>query len=97
MALPRIVLITGCSSGIGLVTAIFLAKNEERKYKVYATMKDLSKKDELENEAGYLLGSTLFIKELDVTSTEQINTVVGEIVKVESRIDILGKCASLLQ
>ena len=45
---PRIVLITGCSSGIGLSTAVLLAKDPEKRFKVYATMRNLDKKSTLE-------------------------------------------------
>ena len=91
MAVPQVVLLTGCSTGIGLETALLLAKDEEKKYKVYATMRDLSKKDKLEKEAGCLLNSTLFVKKLDVTSNEQIDSVVDEIICEETKIDILGR------
>ena len=39
MASGRIVLISGCSSGIGLYTAVLLAKDPEKRFKVYATMR----------------------------------------------------------
>ena len=35
----QIVLISGCSSGIGLATAVHLAKDAEKRFKVYATMR----------------------------------------------------------
>ena len=95
--MPQIVLVTGCSTGIGLTTAILLAKNGDRKYKVYATVKDLARKDTLEKEAGSLLDSTIFIKELDVTSNEQISSVVDEIIKAETKIDILSMHTDILR
>ena len=35
----QIVIISGCSSGIGLATAVFLAGDAEKRFKVYATMR----------------------------------------------------------
>ena len=54
----RVVLITGCSTGIGLSTAVILAEDVKR-FKVYATMRNLEKKSELENAAGKHLGESL--------------------------------------
>lgn len=47
---PQIVLISGCSSGIGLAIAVLLAKDAEKRFKVYATMRNLAKKGKLEEE-----------------------------------------------
>jgi len=44
----QIVLISGCSSGIGLAAAVFLAKDADKRFKVYATMRNLAKKRQLE-------------------------------------------------
>ena len=55
----EIVLISGCSSGIGLATAELLAKDAEdaeKRFKVYATMKNLAKKGQLEEEGKEYLG-----------------------------------------
>ena len=66
MASPSIVLISGCLSGIGLHTAVLLAKDLEKRFKVYATMRNLDKKKALEDEANEALGKTLIVKRMDV-------------------------------
>ena len=87
---PRVVLITGCSTGIGLSTAATLAEDAKR-FKVYATMRNLEKKSALENTAERYLGESLIIKALDVCNEEEVNTLVKEIEGVEGRIDVLGE------
>ena len=91
MASPRIVLITGCSTGIGLHTALLLAKDPEKRFKVYATMRNLEKKTALEDEGKETLGETLIIKRMDVSSDESAKSVVEEITAKEGKIDVLGK------
>jgi len=44
MSTPKVILITGTSSDLGLATAVLFA---EKGYKVYATMRNLRKKDDL--------------------------------------------------
>lgn len=89
---PRIVFITGCSTGIGLATSVVLASDADKRFKVYATMRNLGKKAALEEAAGKTLGESLFIKELDVCSEEAVNSLVKEIESEEGRIDVLGEC-----
>lgn len=88
---PRIVVITGCSSGIGFSTAVFLAKDHLKRYKVYATMTNLNKKGLLEESVREVLNQTIFIKRMDVTSDDSVTEVLESIYDVEERIDILGK------
>ncbi|XP_071488356.1 retinol dehydrogenase 8-like [Diadema antillarum] len=85
---PQIVLITGCSSGIGLSTAVHLAKNPSQ-YLVYASMRNFAKKGDLEKEAGSLLNKSLFINELDVTKEDQIQRELKAITDKHGRLDIL--------
>ncbi|XP_040202325.1 retinol dehydrogenase 8 [Rana temporaria] len=68
----KTVLITGCSSGIGLKIAVQLAKDPEQRYHVFATMRDLRKSGKLEEEAGQHLNKTLEIRQLDVTSEDSV-------------------------
>ena len=87
----QIVLISGCSSGIGLATAVHLAKDAEKRFKVYATMRNLAKKAKLEEEGKDFLGDTLIIKHMDVCSDESVNKTVKEILETEGKIDALCK------
>ena len=91
MASPRIVLISGCSTGIGLHTALLLAKDPEERFKVYATMRNLDKKTALEDEGKETLGETLIIKRMDVSSDESVKSAVEEIIAQEGKIDALSK------
>ena len=88
---PQIMLISGCSSGIGLAIAVLLAKDAEKRFKVYATMRNLAKKEKLEEEVKDQLGDTLIIKQLDVCSDESVKNTVQEILDAEEKIDVLCK------
>ena len=88
---PQIMLISGCSSGIGLAVAVLLARDAEKRFKVYATMKNLAKKGKLEEEVKDQLGDTLIIKQLDVCSDESVKNTVQEILDAEEKIDVLCK------
>ncbi|XP_053441519.1 retinol dehydrogenase 8 [Nycticebus coucang] len=71
-AAPRTVLISGCSSGIGLELAVQLAHDSRQRYQVIATMRDLGKKETLEAAAREALGQTLTVAQLDVCSDESV-------------------------
>ena len=88
---PKVVLISGCSSGMGLTTALLLAKDAEKRFKVYATMRNLSKKGQLENEGEKYLGDTLIVRQMDVCSDKSVKEAVKEILEAEGKIDVLCK------
>ena len=91
MAAQRIVIISGCSTGIGLHTALLLARDSQKRFKVYATMRNLGKKTSLEEQGKEYMGETLVVKAMDVTSDESVNSVVQEVFSDEGKIDILSE------
>ena len=87
MAEAKIAVVTGSSSGIGLLTAIELAANG---YRVVATMRDLGRSGRLEEaaqKAGVL--QRLDMRQLNVTDFAALGGVVDGIVRDHGRIDVL--------
>jgi NAD(P)-dependent dehydrogenase (short-subunit alcohol dehydrogenase family) len=66
------VLVTGTSSGIGLETAVHLA---ERGFRVYATMRDMTRRDALDAEAASR-DVQLQVLRLDITDKASIDSAV---------------------
>ena len=72
------VLVTGCSSGFGLSSAVTLAT---RGWEVFATMRNLEKRERLD-KAGVDAGvatNRLHVSALDVTDAASIERAVGEV------------------
>ena len=82
----KVVLITGCSSGIGLETAIECAKEG---HTVFATMRNLNKKSELEKRIKKEKLERIKILELDVSDSNSIRVAVASIVRQTQKIDVL--------
>ncbi|XP_070348063.1 retinol dehydrogenase 8 isoform X6 [Equus asinus] len=85
---PRTVLISGCSTGIGLELAVQLAQDPRQRFQVVATMRDLGKKGMLEAAAREALGQTLTVAQLDVCSDESVAQCLSCIQGGE--VDVLG-------
>ncbi len=83
--IQKVILITGCSSGFGLLTAVRLAAQG---HFVWATMRNLERKQPLENEL-IRRQTRAVIRELDVTKPSVIKNVVEEIQKTHGFIDVL--------
>jgi NAD(P)-dependent dehydrogenase (short-subunit alcohol dehydrogenase family) len=83
----RVVLITGASSGFGLLASLELAK---AKFKVIATMRDLARRGPLDQAAvAQNLAVHLDIRQLDVTHFDSIARFMEGVVRDYGRIDVL--------
>jgi NAD(P)-dependent dehydrogenase (short-subunit alcohol dehydrogenase family) len=83
----NIALITGASSGFGLLTSIELAKAG---FRVVATMRDLSRRDRLDQAATAAgVAGQLDIRTLDVTNFDALPGFVDAVVRDHGRLDVL--------
>jgi len=83
----KIAVITGASSGIGLLTAVELARSG---FQVVATMRDLTRRTGLEEAASSAgVGPYLDIRRLDVTDFDLIPSLVESVVRNYGRVDVL--------
>ena len=81
----KIILITGCSSGFGMLTAAHLAASD---HKVIATMRNLEKNGALLDELKRR-GATVDLFQMDVTDKPLIHAVVAEIAARYGYVDVL--------
>ena len=85
MTMEKIAVVTGSSSGIGFETSLALAREG---YFTYATMRDLSKAEEIkkisEDEA-----LPLKVIELDVDNEQSAEKAIKSIIDEKGRIDVL--------
>lgn len=97
MTKQKVVLITGCSSGFGLLSAVDLAKDHH----VIATMRNISKKDPLEIHYNSSIHpkdpGSITILPLDVTKTDTITQCIKTIMDKFKRIDVLINNAGYAQ
>ena len=85
MTAERVALITGASSGFGLLTSITLAK---RGWRVLATMRDLARREKLEAAAlAAEVAAKIEVHALDVTDAEQIAAMAALVASRGLRID----------
>jgi NAD(P)-dependent dehydrogenase (short-subunit alcohol dehydrogenase family) len=83
----KIALVTGSSSGIGLLTAVELAKNG---FKVIASMRDLARRERLDQAAAAAgIARQLDIRQLNVTDFNLVPAFVESVVRDYGRLDVL--------
>ena len=83
--MEKIALVTGCSSGIGLETALALAREG---YYTYASMRSTAKSSEIE---GIAKKESLPLKvvQLDVDDAGSVKSAVSQIMSEKGRLDVL--------
>ena len=87
MSNTKIAVVTGSSSGIGLLTAIEFARSG---YHVVATMRDLQRRDRLDGAAQKAgVADRIEVRRLDVTNFDAIPAAVDDIARDHGRIDVL--------
>ncbi len=87
MAEGKIAVVTGSSSGIGLLTAVELALGG---YGVVATMRDLGRSGRLEDAAQKAgVRGKIGLRRLDITEFDSLPGAVDDIVRTHGRIDVL--------
>jgi len=95
----RVVLITGCSAGIGMSLAIDLVNRPApTQFVVYATMRDLTRRvliDKWSTKLATEPKSRLLLLQLDVTKDDDFKRVVATIIEKHGRIDIVINNAGL--
>jgi NAD(P)-dependent dehydrogenase (short-subunit alcohol dehydrogenase family) len=87
-----VVVITGCSSGLGWATALAFARRGDR---VYATMRGSERGAEL-LETAHREGLAIQVLELDVTSDESVQQAIDAVLDAEGRIDVLVNNAAVV-
>jgi len=85
MSSKKVVIISGASSGIGLDAAIKFAKHG---FVVYAGIRTLSKKADVEKEAA-AAGVKVHLLELNVDQDASVEAAVAKVKSAEGRVDVL--------
>ncbi len=83
--MSKTILITGTSTGLGISLAIQAA---QAGHTVYATMRNLGKRDALDTAAKEA-GVTLNVIQLDVQNTDSVNAAVAQILSKDGKVDVL--------
>lgn len=88
-----VVLITGCSRGIGMLTALQFSRN---KHRVFASMRDISISGDIE-KAAHKERLSIEVVQLDVTDRKSIDAAVAKVLDSAGTIDVLVNNAGIGQ
>ncbi|KAJ8037658.1 Retinol dehydrogenase 8 [Holothuria leucospilota] len=91
----KIVLVTGCSYGLGCYIAKTFAADEGQRFKVWATVRSLAEKTRMEEMAGSLLNKAIYILELDLSKQDSVDAAVDHILSQDDHVDILVNNAAI--
>ncbi|WP_353628034.1 SDR family oxidoreductase [Sulfitobacter sp. TCYB15] len=83
--MPKVILITGTSTGLGVATAVQAA---QAGHTVYATMRNTQKRGTLD-AAAQVAGVSLNVLQLDVQDADSVNAAVDTVIAEQGRIDVL--------
>ncbi|HBM39721.1 SDR family oxidoreductase [Sulfitobacter pontiacus] len=83
--MPKVILITGTSTGLGVATAVQAA---QAGHTVYATMRNTQKRGTLD-AAAQVAGVSLNVLQLDVQDTGSVNAAIDTVIAEQGRIDVL--------
>lgn len=83
--MPKVILITGTSTGLGVATAVQAA---QAGHTVYATMRNTQKRGTLD-AATQVAGVSLNVLQLDVQDADSVNAAVDTVITEQGRIDVL--------
>jgi len=83
--MEKVALVTGSSSGVGLETALALARDG---YHTFASMRNIRKAGELEHVAKKE-NLSIYVIELDVDKEESIVSAIKKVVADKGRLDVL--------
>lgn len=83
--MPKVILITGTSTGLGVATAVQAA---QAGHTVYATMRNTQKRGTLD-AAAQVAGVSLNVLQLDVQDADSVNAAIDTVIAEQGRIDVL--------
>lgn len=89
----KVVLVTGCSSGFGKLIVELLSN---KKFVIIATMRNIKDKNSKFAEELDSLGSSVNVKELDVTNLKSIKKTVKDTIDEFNKIDVVINNAGIM-